>query len=125
MPSHKAKRPDPKLWDQLKPLAREMRHSPTPAEQALWQHLRNRQMCGVKFRRQHAISRFIVDFYAPQARLVIEVDGGIHVHRQEEDAVRQATLENLNLRVLRFTNEQVLNEMEAVLESIAEMLGEA
>jgi very-short-patch-repair endonuclease len=82
-------------------------------------------MCGVKFRRQHAISRFIVDFYAPQARLVIEVDGGIHTRRQEEDAVRQAYLENLNVRVLRFANEQVLNEIEIVLARIADVLQEA
>jgi len=65
------------VWQALKPLAREMRKSPTPAEDVLWQHLRGEQL-GVKFRRQHAIDRFIVDFYAREPRLIIEVDGPIH-----------------------------------------------
>ncbi|HEB64244.1 MAG TPA: DUF559 domain-containing protein, partial [Chloroflexi bacterium] len=91
----------------------------TPAENALWQRLRRRQL-GVKFRRQHAIDRFIVDFYSAEARLVVEVDGPVHQYRREEDAIRQEFLESQGLRVLRFTNEEVLTQIEAVLERIHE-----
>ncbi|MCS6918857.1 MAG: rRNA maturation RNAse YbeY, partial [Fimbriimonadales bacterium] len=66
------------LWELLKPLARQKRREPTPAEKRLWKYLRNRQLLGFKFRRQHTIERFIVDFYCPEAKLVIEVDGEIH-----------------------------------------------
>ncbi len=65
----------PELWEKLKPLARQMRHVPTPAEDRLWQHIRNRQLKGMKFRRQWAIERFIVDFFCYEANLIIEVDG--------------------------------------------------
>jgi very-short-patch-repair endonuclease len=102
------------IWQALKPLAREMRKSPTPAEDVLWQHLRSEQL-GVKFRRQHAIDRFIVDFYAREPRLIVEVDGPIHETRKEYDAMRQAYLESLGYRVVRFTNEQVLQDVHAVL----------
>lgn len=112
----------PRLWAKLKPLARQMRHEPTPAENALWQQLRNRKVAGVKFRRQHAIERFIVDFYAAKPGLVIEVDGPIHDYTQEEDAVRQAYLESQGLRVLRFTNDQVLYNLNHVLTTISAIL---
>ena len=110
----------PHLWGLLKPLAREKRHRPTPAEDRLWQQLRNRQVLGRKFRRQHAIERFIVDFYSRGISLVIEVDGGIHQYTQEQDALRQSFLEWQGLRVIRFTNEQVLFDMESVLQEIEE-----
>jgi very-short-patch-repair endonuclease len=91
------------LWEKLRPLAREMRHAPTPAEDMLWQHLRRHQL-GMQFRRQHGIGQFIVDFYCRQAKLVIEVDGAIHQYTGEEDAVRQEFIESLGFRVIRFTN---------------------
>jgi very-short-patch-repair endonuclease len=75
------------LWEALKPLARQMRHNPTEAENVLWQRLRDKGI-GVKFRRQHAIDRFIVDFYCAKSQLLIEVDGEIHDYTQEEDAIR-------------------------------------
>jgi very-short-patch-repair endonuclease len=102
------------VWQALKPLVRELRTSPTPAEHALWQRLRGKQL-GVKFRRQHTIGPFIVDFYAGDARLIIEVDGPVHEAQKEYDAMRQACLESLGYRVLRFTNAQVLREMDTVL----------
>ena len=108
------------LWEKLKPLARQMRHEPTPAEKLLWQRLRNRKIANTKFRRQHGIERFVVDFYAAEARLIIEIDGPIHEYTQEEDALRQEYLESLNLHVIRFTNDQVLYDIEAVLKSIAD-----
>ncbi len=75
----------PDLWEKLKPLARQMRTQPTPAEDILWQHLRNRQLLGYKFRRQHSIERFIVDFFCNQAGLVIEVDGPIQQYQKQEE----------------------------------------
>lgn len=109
----------PELWDKLKPLARQMRHEPTPAEKQLWQKLRNKQILGFKFRRQHSIDRFIVDFYCGEVGLVVEVDGAIHDYTQEEDKLRQDFLESLGLRVLRFTNTEILTSMDGVLQVIA------
>jgi very-short-patch-repair endonuclease len=113
----------PKLWEKLKPIARQMRHDPTPAESKLWEALRGRRLAGFKFRRQHPIDRFIVDFYCADAHLVIEVDGDIHDYTQEEDAIRQEFIESRGLCVLRFRNEQVLTEIDGVLVVIAEALG--
>lgn len=109
----------PQLWEKLKPLARQMRCEPTPAEKLLWERLRNKQLLGFKFRRQQTIDRFIVDFYCSEARLVVEVDGEIHDYTQAEDAIRQEFLQSLGLQVVRFRNEDVLERMEGVLEVIA------
>ncbi len=109
-------------WEKLKPLARQMRCEPTLAEDSLWQKLRNKQLLGFKFRRQHSIDRFIVDFYCADVRLVIEVDGGIHEYTQEEDAIRQEFLESRGYRMLRFVNEEVLQDMERVLAEIVTVL---
>jgi very-short-patch-repair endonuclease len=112
----------PPLWEKLKPLARQKRSDPTQAEDCLWEYLRNRKMLGCKFRRQHPIERFIVDFYCIEAHLAIEVDGPIHDYTSEEDAVRQEFLESLGVQVLRFTNDAVLNSPELVVEQIAAIL---
>ena len=112
----------PKLWEKLKPLARQKRHNPTPAEDKLWQELRNRHLCGAKFRRQYTVDRFIVDFFCPKTKLIIEVDGPIHDYTQEEDALRQEFLEAQGLKVIRFTNDVVMKEMQTVLAAIADLL---
>jgi very-short-patch-repair endonuclease len=116
------RRPVPALWGKLKPLAREMRHEPTKAENCLWQAVRRHQIANAHFRRQHAIERFILDFYCDEAKLVVEVDGEIHQYTKEEDAARQEFLESLDLRVIRFTNQQVLSDLDAVIESIRRAL---
>ncbi|MCZ7540518.1 MAG: DUF559 domain-containing protein, partial [Anaerolineae bacterium] len=103
-------------------MAQQKRIEPTPAEQALWKRLRKDQLAGVKFRRQHTFGPFIVDFYAHDAGLIIEVDGPIHEYTQQEDALRQEYLESLGLRVLRFRNEDVLDDIERVLQAIAAAL---
>lgn len=72
-------------------------------------------MAGHKFRRQHPIDRFIVDFCCPEARLVVEVDGPIHQETQEEDLQRQKLLEELNMKVIRFTNTEVIGKLDQVL----------
>jgi very-short-patch-repair endonuclease len=94
-----------------------MRVTPTPAERMLWERVRNRAL-GVRFRRQHAIGRFIVDFCCLEARLVVEVDGSIHAGRAEPDAERDAHLAERGLQVLRFSNAAVLSDIDAVVESI-------
>ncbi len=83
----------PDLWARLKPLARQMRREPTPAEERLWESLRNRGLDGYKFRRQHSIDRFVVDFYCSEASLVVEVDGPVHKYTRTDDAIRQEFLE--------------------------------
>ena len=110
--------PHPALWEKLKPLAREKRHEPTPAEDHLWQRLRGRQVAGVKFRRQHAIDKFIVDFFSVEAHLAVEVDGPIHQYSQVEDDVRQEFLESMGIQVLRFTNDAVIRSTDEVIKAI-------
>jgi very-short-patch-repair endonuclease len=99
-----------------------MRTEATLAEKQLWQRLKNKQMLGLKFRRQQVIDRFIVDFYCHEVKLVIEVDGEIHNYTQVEDAIRQEFLESLGLQVVRFKNEDVLFRIEGVLEEIVQWL---
>ena len=99
-----------------------MRREPTPAEDRLWQRLRGGQLNGFKFRRQHAIERFVVDFYCSAARLVIEVDGAVHQHTRAADAARQELLQALGLFVLRFNNTQTEDDIESVLQAIADLL---
>jgi very-short-patch-repair endonuclease len=99
-----------------------MRTEATLAEKQLWQRLKNKQLLGLKFRRQQVIDRFIVDFYCHEVKLVIEVDGEIHNYTQVEDAIREEFLESLGLRVVRFKNEDVLFRIEGVLEEIVQWL---
>jgi very-short-patch-repair endonuclease len=111
-----------KLWTKLKPKARGMRRAPTDAEAYLWDALRNRQVEGARFKRQQPIDRFIVDFYCAEARLVIEVDGPIHDDQREQDTVREGFLNSAGFRILRFTNEQVLESRRAVVDEIRKWL---
>ena len=87
-----------------------MRKRPTRAETILWQFLRRKQMRGFRFRRQHPIGRYIVDFYCRQAQLAVEVDGSTHLSKEaaEYDKQRTQFLNELGLSVLRFSNEQVI-----------------
>lgn len=97
----------------------------TPAEARLWTALRKRQCAGRKFRRQHSIGPYIVDFYCVRERLAIEIDGSIHDDpaRAGYDAERQAFLERNGVTVLRFTNEQVRDQLSIVLEAIIDRIG--
>ncbi len=98
-----------------------MRQRPTPSESHLWGFLKKDRL-GVTFRRQHAIGPYIVDLYCPQAQLIVEVDGPYHTTILEADAIRQRALESLGMRVVRFTNTQVLEHTDAVLAEIAAAL---
>jgi very-short-patch-repair endonuclease len=119
---YKIWRTETALWEKLRPIAREMRSKPTVAENLLWQRLRRHKLSGYKFRRQHNIERFIVDFYCAQAHLVIEVDGPIHQYQKYEDLIRQEYLESQNLKVQRFTNDDILNNPDKVLKQILSYL---
>jgi very-short-patch-repair endonuclease len=99
-------------------IAKALRKRMTDAEQILWRHLRAHRLGGMKFKRQQPIGPFVVDFVCFDSRLVIEVDGGQH-QDNEKDRTRDAWLEGQGYRVLRFWNNEVLNELPAVLEKIA------
>ena len=90
-------------------LARHLRRNAIPAERTAWELLRDRRCAGVKFKRQHPIADFIVDFYAPHLKLVIELDGSIHQEpgHAERDAIRASEIESLGYRVVRVANEDV------------------
>ena len=109
----------PDNWSALKPRARQMRHEPTPAEQRLWERIRNRQIGGAKFRRQYAVGRYIVDFVCLEQRLIIEVDGGIHDRQQDYDEARQSRLESTGFRVIRFSNGEIMDALEGGAAAIA------
>jgi very-short-patch-repair endonuclease len=101
-------------------IARRMRRNMTPAEQALWQQLRNNKLDGFHFRRQQVIDGFIVDFYCHRAGLAVEVDGDAHDTLYDMD--RDLILRQRGIRVIRFRNEQIFDEMERVLSAIREYL---
>ena len=105
-------------------LAGDLRHNMTPQERKLWAQLRNRNLLGFKFRRQHPCNVIILDFYCHEARLSIEVDGAIHKddYQRERDEERTTMLDKFGIRELRFSNWEVENQKERVLEKIREFL---
>ena len=102
---------------------RELRQESTEAEKLMWAELRNKKLNGLKFRRQHPLDKFIVDFYCNERKLVIELDGGVHDEKinKEYDESRTAMLAGLNIIVLRFKNEEVINDMQGVLKKIRDV----
>ena len=101
--------------------AKAMRKAPTPEEEMMWEVLRDTKR-QFRFRRQHAVGRFILDFYCPAKRLCIEVDGPIHERQRERDAERDAYLASAGIRVLRITNREVMGQMEATLKRVRDAL---
>lgn len=95
--------------------ASELRKDMTVAEKALWSALRSGKVEGLQFRRQHAVGRFILDFYCPSCKLVVEVDGSIHQNQIEHDAERTRFLNEFGYSVIRFSNQTVLNNLPDVL----------
>ena len=113
IPHHPANLPeDIRTW------AREMRSRMTDAEALLWMLLRNRRIAGAKFRRQHPVGRYILDYYCVEKKLGIELDGGQHGEAVDYDEHRENWLRSQGIRVLRFWNNQMLAETEAVMEVI-------
>ncbi|MFP6733295.1 MAG: DUF559 domain-containing protein, partial [Rhodospirillales bacterium] len=95
-----------------------LRKNPTEPEKRFWNRVRAQQLDGFRFRRQAPIGDYVVDFYCPEAKLIVELDGGQYDGRAGEDAVRTAWLEGKGFRVVRFWNNQVFENMNGVLESL-------
>ena len=102
--------------------ARSLRKTQTISEGLLWSVLRGKQLCGLKFRRQHPIESWIVDFACPQKMLVVEIDGNYHDNVVEADLKRQKKLEDLGWKVIRFTDKEVEEDSEAVARAITREL---
>ena len=112
---------------EFRDLRRKLRKDTTPAEQELWKHIRNSQVSDAKFRRQHGAGMYILDFYCPAARLAIELDGAVHDSEEayKRDRVREKLLLESNIRVIRFRNEEVFDDIDGVLKKIADVLRDA
>ncbi len=111
------KRTTPKIFAR----AQELRHNQTEAETKLWAYLRSHRLNDVGFRRQHAIGNYIVDFCAPRQKLIIELDGSQHLEQKEYDSERTKYLEAKGCRVLRFWNNDVMNNIEGVASVVLEV----
>ena len=109
----------PDSYSVTKENAKTNRSNMTDAESLLWHYLRQEQL-GVRFRRQHVIGDYIVDFISLKQRLIIEIDGGYHndIVQQQEDRIRQNWLESMGYKVMRFTNEEVFYNIESVISTI-------
>jgi len=105
-------------------VAGNLRRELTPAEKILWIQLRNKQLLGFRFRRQHPIGGFVVDFFCYEAMLVIELDGEVHdtSYQQERDRERTNILKNFGIIEVRFRNEEIMNDLDHVLAKIKEAL---
>jgi very-short-patch-repair endonuclease len=101
-----------------------LRNNMTKTEVILWSKLKGRQLANIKFRRQHGIGKYVVDFYAPEYKLIVEVDGESHytIQGQQHDYEKNNYLENFDLKIIRFTNDEVKNHLDGVLEMIKETL---
>jgi len=104
----------------MRNIARDLRQRQTPAEEILWEALRKNRLGGLGFRRQHPVANtsYVVDFFCYSEKLIVELDGKIHQFQQKQDAQRQTELEALGYRVLRFSNESIINDLENVLVEI-------
>jgi len=105
---------------ELKNIRKALRQKLTPAEAFLWRHLQQKKLEGKKFRRQHSIENYIVDFYCASEKLIVELDGEVHNNAiaQEKDEIRDARLRHLGFTVLRFENQMVFQHLESVLQEI-------
>lgn len=103
---------------EIEQAARKLRQNLTPAETILWEALRNKKLEGLKFRRQHPVGNFILDFYCPACKLVVEVDGEIHNNQTDYDVARTAKLSEYGYKVLRFKNKEVIYNLPKVLAEI-------
>jgi very-short-patch-repair endonuclease len=110
--------------DHMRERARQLRKNSSFPERVLWSLLRDRRLADVKFRRQHPIGPYVVDFYCPSSRLVVELDGKSHDDRGAQDQERQQYLEAVvGLRVLRVTHDDVMHEQESVVLGLLKALG--
>ncbi len=110
----------------LKETRQALRNNPTRAEQLLWKQLKGKKLKNTKFRRQHSIANFIVDFYCAEKKLAIEIDGGIHDRAdiKMKDAEKTKTLDYYSIRLLRFNNEEIFDNMNNVLKTIEQHISQ-
>lgn len=108
----------------IKIFARQLRKNQTEMESRLWQYLRDRRLGGYKFRRQHPVSGYILDFYCPEKKVAVELDGGQHdlAEQMEYDQIRTDILEKMGIKVLRYWDNAVLQNLDGVLDDILEEL---
>ena len=109
-------------YEDLKENARRLRNNATPAEKELWKHLKGKQMCGYDFHRQKPIYYYIVDFYCSELLLAIELDGTIHKDTKDKDLHRQQAIEDFGVTFLRFSNYDIFNRKDYVLEIIKDCI---
>jgi very-short-patch-repair endonuclease len=100
--------------------AKELRREMTPAEKILWKHLKGNKLNGLHFRRQQIVHGYFADFYCHQHELIVELDGGIHEPQKEYDAEREDYLIGLGFRIIRFTNDEITQDLKDVLKKIVE-----
>ncbi len=107
---------------ELRDVRRALRRDGAPSEALLWLRLKNRQVHGHRFRRQHSIGPFVVDFYCPSERLAIELDGSVHnnVIASANDQARQEWLNAQGIRVIRFDNQAILDDLEGVIDAVSQ-----
>jgi len=106
---------------EMKRRARELRQNSNPLEEIVWTHLRDRRLGGFKFRRQHVVDSFVVDFYCAAVRLIVELDGSSHEGRERYDLIRERDLEKRGFTVLRFRNHEVYENLEGFLDRVLDM----
>ncbi|MGD0590314.1 MAG: endonuclease domain-containing protein [Bacteroidota bacterium] len=111
---------------EMKTRRQELRREMTEAEELLWARIRNRQINGCKFRRQYSIGAYVVDFYSPENKIAIEIDGSSHDRADaiEYDKNRQEEIETLGIRVVRFTNKNVLSNLDMIIKQLSEAVTE-
>jgi very-short-patch-repair endonuclease len=102
--------------------ARLLRENMTDSEKLLWEQLKGKQVLGLRFRRQHPIDISIADFYYHEARLVIEIDGEVHKEKVEYDDGREAEIEKYDIRVIRFSNDEIIHDLDNVINKIKDIL---
>ena len=103
-------------------LAKDLRKNLTPAEKVLWHELQNKKLSGYKFRNQHPIYRYILDFYCHKCLLAVEIDGDIHKFRKDYDEHRDKYIGSVGIKILHFTNEEIFNNLNFVLIKIQKNL---
>jgi very-short-patch-repair endonuclease len=105
-------------------IARRLSENMTNSEKLLWEKLKGKQICGLRFRRQHPIDFFIADFYSHEVRLVVEIDGGIHNQQEEYDDGRSAEMEKYDIKTIRFSNYEVENNIDKIVLEIKAIVNE-
>jgi very-short-patch-repair endonuclease len=102
----------------MKNRRRELRKKQTPQEKRLWRFVRGRNLGGMKFRRQYSVGGFVLDFYCPEIKLALEIDGIIHRFKKRYDRYRQTSVEGMKIRFMRFTNDEIDKKFDSVIDCI-------